>query len=368
MPRVKSFEVWVCDQPRGPQFQGQGHKFADTGHVILLKLTDEDGFVGIGTCLAERNVQIPLSYLSEILAHFVVGKDIFDREAIWQEIWRQDRHLLFFPVYITGPVDVALWDLAARRAGLPLYQYIGASRTSLPVYYSSQFMDTLEDYVQDFQLAVARGFKAYKVHSKDNLEIFQTLREIAGPEMVLIADVAADWTYEKALQVGRRLEKLNYYWFEEPFRDWNIDRYARLCRSLDIPIAATEASNGGPWGVAQAIKYNAVDIVRADVSWKSGVTGVLKIAHLAEAFGKKCEIHCTLMGPMDIANLHVSCAIQNCEYFELHMPDNIFNFPMRQLYPIDGQGNIHVPQKPGLGIDIDWNVVDDTTHQKISLE
>jgi len=333
----------------------------------VLKLTDEDGFEGIGTCLAERNVNVPLSYLGEIIAHFVVGKDVYDREAIWQEIWAQDRHLLFLPIYITGAVDVALWDLAARRSGLPLYQYIGAFRTTLPVYYSSQFMDTLDNYVQDIKQAIARGFHAYKVHSKDDLEVYRTLREVSGPEMVLIADVAADWTYEKALRVGRMLERLDYYWFEEPFKDWNIERYARLCNALDIPVAATEAMNGGPWGVAQAIKYQAVDIVRADVSWKNGITGTLKIAHLAESFGMNCEIHCTIMGPMDIANLHVSCAIRNCEYFELHMPDEVFKFPMVQPYPIDERGFIHVPQKPGLGIDIDWDSVDNSTYKLISI-
>jgi hypothetical protein len=62
MPRVKSFEVWVCEQPRGPQYQGQAQKFTGTGHVILLKLNEEDGFIGIGTCLAKRNVHVPLSY------------------------------------------------------------------------------------------------------------------------------------------------------------------------------------------------------------------------------------------------------------------------------------------------------------------
>jgi L-alanine-DL-glutamate epimerase-like enolase superfamily enzyme len=126
----------------------------------------------------------------------------------------------FLPVYIAGPVDTALRDLAARRSGLPLYQHIGAICTSLAVYYSSELMDTLEDYVQDIQLAIGRGFKAYTVYSKDDLEIFTMLREIAGPELVLIADVAADLTYKKTLQEGRHLEKLNYYWFEEPFRAW----------------------------------------------------------------------------------------------------------------------------------------------------
>ena len=111
--------------------------------------------------------------------------------------------------------------------------------------------------------------------------------------------------------------------------------------------------------MAQAIAFNAVDIVRADVSWKPGVTGTLKIAHLAEAHGLRCEIHCTTMGYMDIANLHVSCAIKNCEYFELLVPEEPFRFPMKDKYPIDKHGVAHVPQKPGIGVELDWDAIDD---------
>ncbi len=112
--------------------------------------------------------------------------------------------------------------------------------------------------------------------------------------------------------------------------------------------------------MAQAIAFDAVDIVRADVSWKPGVTGTLKIAHLAEAHGLRCEIHCTTMGFMDMANLHVSCAIKNCEYFELLVPEEPFRFPMKDKYPIDKNGIAHVPQKPGIGVELDWDAIDNT--------
>lgn len=136
----------------------------------------------------------------------------------------------------------------------------------------------------------------------------------------------------------------------------------RLAASLEIPIAGTEATVGAHWGVAQAILQGAVDIVRADVSWKAGVTGTLKIAHLAESFGMNVELHSTIMGPMDIANLHVSCAIPNTEWFELHVPVEILRFPMKEEYPIK-DGIITVPDAPGLGITIDWDSVDNQTHE-----
>jgi L-alanine-DL-glutamate epimerase-like enolase superfamily enzyme len=147
-----------------------------------------------------------------------------------------------------------------------------------------------------------------------------------------------------------------------------LEKYAQLCLALDIPIAATETTRGGPWGVAQVIAQRAADIVRADVSWKPGITGTMKIAHLAEAHGLRCEIHTTTMGPMDIANLHVSCAIRNCEYFELLVPEDRFQFPMKDPLPIDEQGIIHVPDGPGLGVKLDWDAIDRMTTSYRVLE
>ena len=371
MPRIKAFETWICQQKRDEQdipHHSEGFRFSDLSRVIVVKLTDEDGFEGVGTCVAEHSARVPVGYLQDMVAPLLVGRDVYHREAFWKEIWEQDRRVRLFPVNVLGCVDVALWEIAAKRAQLPLYQYLGAARTSLPAYYSMLYFDTVEAYVKEVEKARSRGFKAIKVHARDEFDVYTAVREAAGPDMTLMADTAADWTYEKALRVGRHLEKLNYYWFEEPFRDWNLERYAKLCASLDIPIAATEVTSGGLWGVAQAIRYQAVDIVRADVAWgKMGVTETLKIAHLAEAFGMNCEIHCTSMGPMDIANLHVSCAINNCEFFELIVPETIFKFPMKDPYPIDDQGIVHVPQKPGLGIEIDWDAVDNATHERLSI-
>ncbi len=169
--------------------------------------------------------------------------------------------------------------------------------------------------------------------------------------------VTQTFLLEDAIRVGRDLEQLDYHWFEEPFRDFELHKYAQLCAALDIPIAGTETTRGGPWGVAQAIRQDAVDIVRADVSWKAGITGTLKIAHLAEAHGLRCEIHTTTMGLMDIANLHVSCAVRNCEYFELLVPEEAFRFPLAAPCPIDDAGMIHVPRGPGLGVEVDWPAV-----------
>ena len=257
---------------------------------------------------------------------------------------------------------MALWDVAAKAAGLPLYRYLGGYRTELPAYASGLFHETVDDYVNQALEYKKRGLPGYKVHSpgpwQKDIEVHHAVRDAVGNDFLLFADPVAEYTLDQAIRVGRDLDKLGYLWFEEPFRDFETAKYRQLCAALDIAVAATETTRGCHWGVAQVINQQAADIVRADVSWKAGVTGTLKIAHLAEAFGLKCEIHTTTMAFMDIANLHVSCAIANCDYFELFVPEEAFQFPLRGSLPVTPEGSIRVPEGPGLGVDIDWDAVD----------
>lgn len=256
---------------------------------------------------------------------------------------------------------MALWDICAKAAGLPLYQYIGAYREQLPVYASSLFYPSADDYVKEALHYKSLGIPRYKVHPPGpyelDMEIHQKLRDAVGPDMVLMSDPVGEYTLDEAIRVGRQLEKLDYLWFEEPFRDFETYKYTALCQALDIPVAATETTRGCHWGVAQVISQHAADIVRADVSWKCGVTGTLKIAHMADSFGLNCEIHTTTMNYMDMVNLHVSCAIRNCKFFEYFVPEESFRFPMKGNLPIDRNGVITVPKKPGIGAELDWDLI-----------
>jgi len=100
--------------------------------VVVLQLETDEGIHGHATVLAARSGSVTQSYIHDNIAPVVLGRDVTDREAIWHELWNIDRHLTFFPVYLPGPIDVALWDIAAKAAELPLYKYLGAYRQTLP--------------------------------------------------------------------------------------------------------------------------------------------------------------------------------------------------------------------------------------------
>src|SRR5205823_11608943 len=99
--------------------------------VIVLRLTTDDGLEGIATCVAPHGVRAALAYLRDVVAAHVLGRRVQDREAIWQDLWDLNRRLVFFPHYLPGPVDVALWDLAGKEAALPLHELLGSCRTRL---------------------------------------------------------------------------------------------------------------------------------------------------------------------------------------------------------------------------------------------
>ena len=359
--KIVKFETWWVERNQclfDEKRQGSSNMPWD---VVVLKLTTDTSIEGMATALAARSGRVTEAYLQENIAPILMGRDPYDREAIWHELWNVDRHLTFFPVYLPGPVDVALWDIAAKAAGLPLYKYIGAYRNKLPVYASGLFHETVDDYVKEALHYKSLGIKAYKAHPpgpvKVDMEVHQAVREAVGDDFILMSDPVAEYSLDEAIRIGRQLEKLNYLWLEEPFRDFELYKYKALCEALDIPIAATETTRGAHWGVAQVIANRAADIVRADVSWKHGVTGTLKIAHLAEAFGLRCEIHTTTMNYMDMVNLHVSCAIRNCDYFEYFVPEEQFQLPMKGKLPIDEEGMITVPDEPGIGAELDWDLI-----------
>ena len=150
------------------------------------------------------------AYLHENIAPVLVGRDVTDRERIWHDLWTLDRHLTFFPAYLPGPVDVALWDIAARAAELPLYRYLGAYRDSLPSYASGLFHQRTEEYVTEALEYQARGLPGYKSHApgpwRRDIEVHRAIREAVGPDMLLFADPVAEYTLDQAVRVGRDLE------------------------------------------------------------------------------------------------------------------------------------------------------------------
>ena len=329
--------------------------------IVVVTVRTEDGQEGHGFGWGVKG-GLRLAYaIAEVYRPELVGEDPLDREKLWHKAHRADRFGGHGPFTAYGPLDVALWDIGAKGAGVPLYKYIGAYRDRVPAYASSPFMKTPSEYAELALRALKDGFTAFKLHPPGDpdldIECCRAVRDAVGPEMVLMSDpVGGAYDHEDALRVGRALEQLGFLWLEEPLYDHDIHGLEQLSRALDIPICAGEW-NSDFFSKVNYLRTGAADIIRADVSWTGGVTGTLKTAHLAEAFGVNCEIHMTVLSLMDVANLHVALAIKNCRYLELPYPDGA-TFGITRPLSLDCDGLVSAPDGAGLGVQIDWDAIE----------
>ncbi len=368
--KITDVEIRLCrsEVETGPAY-GMRAGGTSAFEFLVVTLKTDAGIDGHSFGFAGRGAEIAGAVAANTLKPFFLGKDPLARERHWQEFRTYDRWWHHAPIYAYGPFDICLWDIAGKVAGLPLYRLLGAFRERVPVYASSYVLPTPEDYARQALEVKQRGWHGYKLHPPGDVEFdlkaYRACREAVGPDFRLMADPVAAYNHEQALRVGRELERLNYQWLEEPLFDTDFHGLRKLAAALDIPICGVEVLAGSHYSTAECIATNVVDMVRTDVSWKGGVTAVMKTAHLAEAFGVRCEVHTSVYHALDIVNLHCCCAIANCELFELLYPPEAMAFGLKTPLEIDPEGYAHPPTAPGTGVDFDWDFIDNKTYRRL---
>jgi L-alanine-DL-glutamate epimerase-like enolase superfamily enzyme len=363
---IKSIEVRACRNTRDAMSDGEMRTGGKSNFdFLVISMQTDSGITGRSFGFAGRGAEMAAAIAGSALKPFFEGKDPLFREKLWQEFRTYDRWWNHVPIYSYGPFDICLWDIAAQIAGLPLYKLLGAYRNKVPLYASSFVLQSPEDYARQALEVKARSWHGYKLHPPGRVDFdlaaYRACREAVGPDFKLMADPVAAYSCEEALRVGRELERLNFYWLEEPLPDVNFHGLKKLTAKLDIPICGTEVLAGSHYSTAQCISDGVVNIVRTDVSWKGGVTPVMKTAHLAESFGVRCELHTTIYHPLEIVNLHCCAAIPNCEFLELLYPLSYMDFGMKRPIGIDSEGFAHPPESAGIGVEWDWDFIENCT-------
>ena len=326
----------------------------------LLTLRTDEGVEGhsfLGS--ARQGADAFAGPLLQFLKPVVMDRDPLDIGAIWYDMWKFNRYVSLRAI---GAVDVALWDIAGKVAGLPIHRLLGTCRHKAPAYASSAWIDTPEGYAQEALSFRERGWTAYKIHPhgvpSEDMEIIRAVKEAVGDSMVLMLDSMWAYGYEDALRVGLLAQELGYYWYEDPLAEDDIYGYIKLKQKLDIPILATEYTPGGLYGLADFVMHQATDMLRGDVAVKGGITPMVRIAHMAEGFRMKCEIHHGGNSLNNVANLHLTMAINNCEYFEVLLPDEANKYGLVEDIQVDSEGYVHAPTAPGLGYEIDFDLIE----------
>lgn len=316
-----------------------------------------------------------LPHLGQVLyvAPLVVGQVVEEREKTFNDLKKVLRH--FGGVGASHIEDCALWDVIGRRTRMSVCALLGGYRKRLPAHASTIHaddnggLDCKEAFVAFADECYARGFRAFKVHGwtdgDANHEIENVLhlgKHFAG-RMALMLDLGGEiLTFADALRIGRACDEAGFFWLEDPLRDNGTSQHAqrKLRQMIRTPILALERLRGlepkADWIAAEA-----TDFVRADPEYDLGITGTMKTAHLAEAFGLDCEIHCA--GPA-----HRACmsAIRNSNYYELALVAPHIPTILPPIYAdgysdaIDGVGEdgcYPVPDGPGLGVTLDWDFI-----------
>ena len=307
------------------------------------------------------------------LAPNLLGRDPDQRELIWNDMKRELRQHDGMGI---GPIDIALWDLAGKRFGASVSQLLGGFRTRLQGLRLdlSRRPRTAASTARrpsptSRNPATTLGYRAFKVHGwhdGDPREEAANVLHVAkavGDRMTLMLDPANELrTFADALYVGRACDEAGYFWYEDPMRDCGVSAFAhkRLREMLKTPILQTEYLRGFE-PKADFLIAGGTDMLRSDPEYDLGITGAMKIAHLAEAFGIDVEIHAC--GP---AHRHCMAATRNTNFYEVALvgPDCPNAVPpvyacgySDQLDAIDKDGTVPVPTGPGLGVTYDWDYI-----------
>jgi L-alanine-DL-glutamate epimerase-like enolase superfamily enzyme len=307
-------------------------------------------------------------------ANYLLGRDALARDAIWHDLKRFHRGGLNAP---PGAVDVALWDIAGKVHDAPIWELLGGRRTKVPCYASSFHGDENggltrpEDYAEFAQRCKEEfGYPAFKIHgwvtgpiSRDVAAVRAT-RQAVGDEMDLMLDPAGAYrTFDDVLKAGYACDEAKYLWLEDPFRGGGLSMFAhrKLREFIKTPLLTGEHLRGLE-AKADMIHAGAADYVRAGAGEDGGITGVMKIATLAEAHGLDVELH-----GGGLAHRHCLAAIENTHYYELggvhpkvrHTKAPIYADRrwLDELDSVDRQGCVDVPLGPGLGVDLDWDFI-----------
>jgi L-alanine-DL-glutamate epimerase-like enolase superfamily enzyme len=335
-------------------------RFAGKSQLGLATIKTDEGIEGhafLGSAM--RGAHLDGESLIQQLKPLIVGQDPLERERLYQALWHKNRATTFRAI---GAVDVALWDIAGKVAGLPIHRLLGSYRSRVPAYASSAVLGSKEEYVAEAVRFKSEGWTAYKIHPPTDpaadMEICRAVRRAVGDGYTLMLDPTWAYQYPEALRVGKAIEELGYHWYEDPLADDDLLSYVKLKQQLSIPIMATEYSPGGftayaPWLIAQA-----TDFLRGDVAVKGGITALVKAAHLAEAFHMNFEVHHGGNSLNNVANLHVIMAIKNCEFFEVLLPAGAQKYGLSEDIEVDGQGQVHAMNAPGLGAAIDFALIE----------
>ena len=366
---MKDLEIeWVTVYVVGPQTER--HAWASDMHTqymtnTILHARTRGGLEGIAGVASFSEFDFDRSVAETVrpLLPHLVGASPDRREGLWHKLVNRGSP---GSLQAQSLIDILIWDLAAKSAGLPLYRYVGACRDSISAYASTPLYADAAAYVENVHRLAEEGFSAVKLHCwceyDRDMEMVRAVRKaFGGGRLRFMLDVEQRYERADALRAAKELEALDFFWFEAPLLDQDLAGYRELRKHVSLPIIPA-----GNTVIASSLIEIAVDMgcwtnLRVDATTAGGVTPVLKIMGLAEARGMTVELQSWGYTTTQAANLHLMLARPNCTYFEQAVPYPAFEYGFHNPIRPGRDGKVTVSGLPGLGVDVDWAAIDAAT-------
>ncbi|MDR6288437.1 L-alanine-DL-glutamate epimerase-like enolase superfamily enzyme [Inquilinus ginsengisoli] len=323
-----------------------------TSDMTVVKIETDVGVTGYG-------VGRPRPGERELRASFLatlVGRDPTMTEAIWASLWSPKLSgRRGYETRALSSIDLALWDIKAKLANMPLYKLLGGYRTRIPFYIAGGYYSEgkgFKELQQEVESYVALGAKAVKmkigaVPIKEDIARIKAVREAIGPDVKLLMDANCAYRYYDAIQLAQRAEEYEPFWFEEPVQPDDYDGFRKIAAATSIPIATGE-NEYTKHGFRDLIATQAVAILNPDARYMGGVTEFMKVAAMAQAHGLDICPH----GDQQ-AHLHLLAAIPNARLLEFY-PKKV-NAMAGEVYlhppALNDDGTVTVSDLPGIGLD-----------------
>jgi L-alanine-DL-glutamate epimerase-like enolase superfamily enzyme len=298
------------------------------------------------------------------LRDILIGDDPTEVRTLWHKMHKITRWYGRKGAAISalGAVDTALWDIRGKALGKPVCEMLGAHRHSVPVYASALLWEEdPADLGAEAARYVQEGYRAVKMRLgrnwDDDRKAVRTVRDAVGSEVRVMVDGSMRYPPSAALRMARELEAVDAFWFEEPFPPEEIDHFAELCSQVDVPLAAGE-TEFGLQAFGELIRSGAVDIVQPDCSRSGGITECQRIGMAAEACGLRVATHTWSDAVAVVANMHLVASLPNGITVEMDRTGNPFIDELLTEPLVVRDGEIPLPTGPGLGIELDEDLLD----------
>ncbi len=334
------------------------HSARGDREVVVVEVETASGIVGQGFIQTLRGgMRTIAACLDEMIKPLVLGEDATYVEKLWQKMYRATywQGRMGIALNALSLVDIALWDIVGKQAGLPLYKLWGAYAEELPIYGSGCFRGLGGDgMIEKARRYVSQGYKAIKMqvalmHTlQEDHDHVRRMREALGPGIDIMIDVNMGWTADVAIQMGRKFEEYDIYWLEEPVPGEDFAGYFRIAQALDLRIVGGE-SHYTRFDLKPFFENPCLPILQPDVM-RGGLTELRKIATVADTWGVRIAPHLyhELM-------THLNASIPNAEVLEyMGFMDDLWVEP---VHPVNGM--VRPPSAPGHGLAIKPELIKD---------